>query len=63
MRAVEQDTAGDVQDQVAFQPGRRIVLANRGFALWPRTEDCLSAASAEEAPVYELREGGLSVVR
>jgi hypothetical protein len=46
-----------------FQPGRRILVRGRGFALWPRSEDGLSAAPPDEAPLYELREGGLAVVR
>jgi hypothetical protein len=46
-----------------LQPGRRITVGGRGLALWPRSEDCLSAAPRDEAPLYELREGGLSVVR
>jgi hypothetical protein len=46
-----------------YQPGRRITLSGQGFALWPRSEDGLQAAPADSAPLYELREGGLSVVR
>jgi hypothetical protein len=47
----------------SFQPGRRIQLDGQAFALWPRAEDCLAPAPADAAPLYELREGGLSIVR
>jgi hypothetical protein len=46
-----------------FQPGRRITVLGQHFALWPRSEDCLSSAPAGDAPLYELREGGLSLLR
>jgi hypothetical protein len=47
-----------------FLPGRRLTLAGGPpLALWPRTEDCLASAPADESPLWELREGGLSLVR
>ena len=46
-----------------FQPGRRLLVAGRPFALWPRSEDCLETLPPNEAPLFELREGGLAVVR
>jgi hypothetical protein len=47
-----------------FAVGRRLSIPGLPpLALYPRTEDCLSPAPPDDAPLYELREGGLSVVR
>jgi hypothetical protein len=74
MRAArgEAERAADWVRQVArrgamgepFLPGRRLSLPSLPpLALWPRTDDGLSPAPPDEAPIYELKEGGLSLVR
>jgi hypothetical protein len=68
----EAERAADWVRQVArrgalgepFLPGRRLSLPSLPpLALWPRTDDGLSPAPADEAPIYELKAGGLSLVR
>ena len=47
-----------------FLPGRRLSLPSLPpLALWPKSEDGLSPAPPDEAPIYELKEGGLALVR
>ncbi len=47
-----------------FAIGRRLTIPSLpSLALWPRSDDCLSPAPPDEAPLYELRQGGLSLVR